>query len=198
VPVASLVRKPDSLTHEEAASLGVTFLTAWIGVMEYARLSKGETLAVIGLGGVGHAAMELAKFHGANAIGLDRNALADPATLKNVRADVVLDTVGGPMIETAIQLAAHRGRVVEISGGSERRVSFDIIDFYRNERQLFGVDSLKRDLLAASATLRHLAPAFQAGALTAGRVGAVLPLEQAGDGYRLASEGKSGRVVLKG
>ncbi len=197
VPVASLVRKPESLTHEQAASLGVTFLTAWIGVMEYARLAEGETLAVIGVGGVGHAAMELAKYRGARAIGLDRAALADASTLKKVRADVVIDTVGGPMLATALKLAAHRGRVIEISGGAERLVSFDIIDFYRNELQLCGVDSLKRDLVSAALILRNLAPAFEAGALTAGPVGTVLPLEQAREGYRSVSDGKSGRVVLK-
>ncbi len=195
-PVASLVRKPESLTHEQAASLGVTFLTAWIG-LEYARLSAGERLAVIGVGGVGHAAMELAKYRGAQAIGLDRAALADAATLQNVRAHVVFDTVGGPMFATALTLASHRGRVIEISSGAERRVTFDILDFYRNELQLCGVDSLKRDLVSAALILRNLAPAFEAGALTAGPAGTVVPLEQAREGYRSVSDGKSGRVVLK-
>jgi NADPH:quinone reductase-like Zn-dependent oxidoreductase len=213
VPVASLVRKPESLTYEAAASSGVTFLTAWIGVVEYARLAKGESLAVIGAGGgVGSAAIQLAKYLGARAIAITRSPLPEgsPAArfadvkiateaggLGELRASVVFDTVGGAMIETAIRIAAHRGRVIEISGGSERRVTFDIVDFYRNETQLLGVDSLKRDLLAASDTLRQLVPGFDAGALVPPPVGAVLPLDQAREGYRLAAEGKSGRVVLK-
>lgn len=210
VPRASLVRKPEKLSHEEAASVGVTFLTAWIGVVEYARLSKGETLAVIGAGGgVGSAAIQLAKYLGARAIAITRKPLpADSPAAKfadvrvesaeGIRADVVLDAVGGLMVETALKIAAHRGRVVEISGATERRVSFDIINFYRNESQLLGVDSLKRDLVAASETLRALAPGFEAGALVAPLVSKVLPLEQAREGYRLVAEGSPGRVVLKG
>jgi NADPH:quinone reductase-like Zn-dependent oxidoreductase len=212
VPRASLVRKPGALSHEAAASVGVTFLTAWIGVVEYARLSKGETLAVIGAGGgVGSAAIQLAKYVGARAIAISRGPLpADsPAArcadvriesaegLDACRADVVFDTVGGAMVETALKIAAHRGRVIEISGGKGRRVEFDIVDFYRHELQLIGVDSLKRDLLAASETLHSLAPGFEAGALAAPPVSKVLPLDEAREGYRLVAEGASGRVVLR-
>jgi len=192
VPRASLVRKPEKLTHEEAASAGVTFLTAWIGVIEYAKLSAGETLAVIGAGGVGSAAIQLAKYRGVRAIAIHRGA-----DTSEIKADVVLNTVGGEMFETALKMAAHRGRVVVISPGKERRVSFDILDFYRNERQLFGVDSLKRDLTAAAETLRELTAAFDAGALLPPRLGEVLPLEQAQEAYRLVAAGSNGRVVLK-
>jgi threonine dehydrogenase-like Zn-dependent dehydrogenase len=100
------------------------------------------------------------------------------------------------MIETALQIAAHRGRVVEISGGTERRVSFDLVDFYHQELQLLGVDSLKRDLVAASETLRALAPGFEAGAFVAPRVSKVLRLDQAREGYGSVAAGSAGRVVL--
>jgi NADPH2:quinone reductase len=212
VPRASLVRKPEALTHEAAASAGVTFLTAWIAVAEYARLSKGETLAVIGAGGgVGSAAIQLAKFLGARAIAISRGPLPpeSPAAkladvtlesteaLAGIQADVVLDTVGGAMIETALKLAKHRGRVVEITGPKDRRVSFDIIDFYHQELQLFGVDSLKRDVVAAADTLRALVPGFESGALLPPLVGTVVPLDHAVEGYRTVEKGSSGRVVLR-
>jgi NADPH2:quinone reductase len=211
VPIASLVRKPEALTHEAAASVGVTFLTAWIGVAEYARLAKGQTLAVIGIGGVGSAAIQLAKYLGARAIAIGRGPLAadSPAAkladvtvesadgVGGIRPDVVLDTVGGAMVETALKIAAHRGRVIEITGPKERRVSFDIVDFYHNELQLLGVDSLKRDLVAAAGTLRALVPGFESGALLPPLVSKVLPLEQAREGYELVAKGSAGRVVLK-
>jgi NADPH:quinone reductase-like Zn-dependent oxidoreductase len=210
VPRASLARKPERLTHEEAACCGVTFLTAWLGVVEYARLSKGETLAAIGVGGVGSAAVQLAKYVGARAIAIDKRPppadspvakLADQIVLSaddigGIQADVVLDTVGGAMIETALKIAVHRGRVVEITAGKDRRVNFDIVDFYHHELQLFGADSLKRDLVAASETLRMLLPGFEAGALHAPVVSKVLPLEQAVEAYRLVEQGSPGRVVL--
>ena len=132
VPRASLVRKPEKLTHEQAASVGVTFLTAWIGVIEYAKLSEGETLAVIGAGGVGGAAIQLAKYRRARAVALSRGPLAadSPAAkladavidtsegIGAIEADVVLNTVGGEMFETALKLAKHRGRVIVISPGT--------------------------------------------------------------------------------
>lgn len=192
VPRASLVRKPEKLTHEEAAACGVAFLTAWIGVVEYARLAQGETLAVIGVGGVGSAAIQLAKYLGASTIAITRESLPEP----NLKADVVFDTVGGAMIETALRIAGHRGRVIEITGGKDRRVSFDIIDFYHHELQLLGVDSLKRDLTAAAVTLRALAEGFDSGAFIPPRINKVLPLDQACEGYRLVAEGSPGRVVL--
>ena len=48
VPCNALVHKPQGLTHEQAGSAGVTFLTAWCAVCEYAQLQAGETNAVIG------------------------------------------------------------------------------------------------------------------------------------------------------
>jgi len=192
VPLASLARKPEALSHEEAASVGVTFLTAWIGAVEYAKLVQGETLAVVGVGGVGSAAMQLAKFRGARAIGIERHT-----PVEGIQADVVLNTVGGETFGTALRIARHRGRVVVISPGKERRVSFDILEFYRHERQLFGVDSLKRDLVAASATLRELAAGFESGVLLAPVVSHMLPLEQAREAYELVAKGQSGRVVLR-
>jgi hypothetical protein len=51
VPVASLRRKPKRLSFEQAAAIGVTYLAAWLGVVEYAQLASGETLLVIGAGG---------------------------------------------------------------------------------------------------------------------------------------------------
>src|ERR1700723_2266248 len=72
VPVASLVRKPETLSFDQAACVGVTFVTAWCA-LDYAKLSKGETLAVFGAnGGVGGAAIQIAKRIGAHVIGIHR------------------------------------------------------------------------------------------------------------------------------
>jgi NADPH:quinone reductase len=61
-------------------------------------------------------------------------------------AQVIFDTVGGPMLEPALKSLGHRGRQVDITSVGDRRVSFDLRDFYHNERQLLGVDTrTKRD-----------------------------------------------------
>ena len=221
VPRASLVRKPGRLSHEAAACLGVTFLTAWCGVVEYAGLSAGETLVVIGAGGgVGGAAIQIAKHRGARVIAISNKPLPadspakeladariestenDPVTaLRSFTggrgADVVLDAVGGPMFDSALKMLARRGRLIEITAGKERRVGLDIVDFYHNESQLLGVDTLKRDLSAAAQTLRQLMSGFESGAYLPPPITRILPLERAREAYQLVADGQPGRIVLK-
>ena len=74
VPVASLRRKPKTLSFDEAASVGVTYVAAWCGI-EAAGLKPGETQLLIGAGGgVGSAAAQIARRLGARVIGADRRA----------------------------------------------------------------------------------------------------------------------------
>jgi NADPH:quinone reductase len=57
VPTASLRRKPDRLSFDEAACVGVNYMAAWCGI-EAAALMAGETILLIGAGGgVGSAAV---------------------------------------------------------------------------------------------------------------------------------------------
>jgi NADPH:quinone reductase len=58
-------------------------------------------------------------------------------------ADVVFDTVGGPMFEIALKSLANRDSVLEISSVGERRVSFDLIDFAINLAGFITVRFLK-------------------------------------------------------
>lgn len=218
VPVASLRRKPPRLSHAQAASIGVNFIAAWCGIMGAARLQPGETLAVIGLGGVGGAAAQIAKRHGARVIGIDRHRplpgspvlaaietvltpetddlVAQLAELTGGGAQVVFDTVGGSMFETALRMLALRGRLVEISASDRRQVSFDLADFYHNESQLFGVDTLKRHLIASATILEDLTAGFEAGFYQPPVIRATYGLGQAQDAYRLVAGGTQGRVVL--
>jgi len=68
------------------------------------------------------------------------------------------------MFEIGLGLLAQRGRQVEITSPTERRVSFDLVNFDHNESQLFGVDTLKRNLTAAARILESLKPGFDSGA----------------------------------
>src|SRR5580693_3369810 len=178
VPVASLRRKPDALSFDQAASVGVNYMAAWCGI-EAAGLKAGETVLLIGAGGgVGSAAAQIARRLGARVIGAERrapqpdapiNAIAEklivgaedlPAEVRAATggkgADVVLDLVGGVMFRSAVNSLALRGRLVEIVATGQREVSFDLADFYHNESRLFGVDTLKRDLSASAEVLEVL------------------------------------------
>ena len=220
VPVASLVRKPASLSHEQAACVGVNFVTAWCA-LDYAKLSQGETLAVFGAnGGVGGAAIQIAKHLGAHVIGIlqgDPGSATPSAKLADFLldsgdpemgtrlrahtagrgADVIFNTAGGPIFGIALTLLAHRGRQVEITSPTERRVAFDLVDFYHNESQLFGLDTLKQDLTASGRILEKLRAAFDSGVYQPPIVAKIMPLAQAPQAYELVAKGERGRVVLK-
>jgi NADPH:quinone reductase len=74
IPVASLRRKPRTLSFDEAAAAGVNYMAAWCGI-EAAGLKAGETVLLIGAGGgVGSAAAQIARRLGARVIGVERSA----------------------------------------------------------------------------------------------------------------------------
>jgi NADPH:quinone reductase-like Zn-dependent oxidoreductase len=219
VPVASLRRKPGPLTHAQAASIGVTFAAAWLGVVEYAHLRPGETLVVIGVGGVGGAGVEIGRWLGARVIGLDRRP-PDPdspaarmaerivtpdvsesaAVIRGLTAgrgaDVVLNTVGGATFEPSLAMLAPRGRLAVLASPGGRRQGFDLVDFYHNESQLFGVDTLRRDMTASAGLLESLTPGFEDGTFAPPVIDREVPLEQAVEAYRAVAAGARGRIVL--
>jgi NADPH:quinone reductase len=218
VPVASLRRKPKTLSFDEAASVGVNYMAAWCGI-EAAGLQSGETVLLIGAGGgVGSAAAQIARRLGARVIGADRraprpnapiNAIADaliigaddlPAEVRAATggkgADVILDLVGGVMFRSAVNSLGPRGRLVEIAATGQREVSFDLADFYHNESRLFGVDTLKRDLTASAEVLDALTPGFVAGDYRAAPIEKTCGLGEAREAYRRVAAGATGRIVL--
>jgi NADPH:quinone reductase len=221
IPEAALSRKPSRLDHAQAASVGVTFVVAWLGLADYAAQKPGEDVAIVGVsGGVGGAVAQLARAHGAaHVIGIDRRppAEASPAAScidvyvaadGDVRAavrmhtgghgaDVVFDTVGGVLFETALGCLAHKGRLIEIAATGRRRVEFDLLDFYHNENRLFGADSRKLDLVASSAILDRLVPLFEDGRLEAPLVDRALPLARGIEAYQAVAAGARGRVVIE-
>jgi NADPH:quinone reductase len=219
VPVASLRRLPKRLSFDDGASIGVTYMAAYLGVVEAANLQAGETLAIIGAGGgVGGAAGQMAKRIGARVVGIDRGEPHAEAPIRGIAqplligvpdagaairtatagrgAEVVLDTVGGVLFRQALAALALRGRLVEISSTGTREVSFDLIDFYHNESRLFGVDTLKRDLVASARILEALTEGFEAGDYRAAPLAGSYPLAEAGAAYRRVAEGTPGRIVL--
>ncbi len=221
VPIASLRRKPRVLSLEQAAVVGVTYLAAWLGLVEYAQIRAGEVLLVVGAnGGVGSAVAQIGKAKGARVIGADRSplhqgapasrALDDFILLDNrelqvslaelnrgQKADVVFDTVGGTMFEAALKSLKHRGRLVEIASTGGRRVSFDLIDFYHNESRLLGVDTRARDAVESGALLEALTPSFEQDTFQPPAIDRAFRLSEGVAAYAQVSRGQvRGRLVL--
>jgi NADPH2:quinone reductase len=219
VPVASLRRKPEILSFDQAASVGVNYMAAWCG-LEAVNLKACETVLLIGAGGgVGGAAAQIARRLGARVIGADRRAPHRDAPINSIAekqilgakdlpaevraatggkgADVVFDLVGGIMFRNAVNSLALRGRLVEIAATGGREVSFDLADFYHNESRLYGVDTLKRDLTASAEVLEALTAGFVAGDYRAAPIAQTCGLDEAQEAYRKVAAGTAGRVVLR-
>lgn len=222
VPVAALVRKPQRLSFDEAATVGVNFVTAWLGAIEAARLDKDETLAVFGVsGGVGGAVAQIGAARGARVIGIDRTAPLPDAPAATVvehfitldadtkrvadqirqasggrGADVIYDAVGGVTTPAALAGLAHRGRLVVISAVGTRVVELDLRDFYRNESRMLGVDSGKLGVVESGGRLAVLSPYFESGAFRPLPINRSYRLDEGQDAYAAVAGGTRGRIVI--
>jgi NADPH:quinone reductase-like Zn-dependent oxidoreductase len=90
IPVASLATKPRSLSFEQAAGVPIAAETAYRALHEAARLAPGQTVLIHGAaGGVGSAAVQIAKAQGARVIGTASSN--NHAFLKSLGVDQVID-----------------------------------------------------------------------------------------------------------
>jgi len=97
----NLVRLPDSMDFETAASLGCRFITSFRAVVDQGQVSAGQWVAVHGCGGVGLSAIMIAKALGAQVIAVDIGAhqlsfaaeLGAIATINASETDNVVDAV---------------------------------------------------------------------------------------------------------
>ena len=99
----NLVSIPENISFETAASLGCRFATSYRGIVQVAKVQPGEWVAVFGCGGVGLAAVMIAKSRGARVIGVDTShAARDRAKLAG--AEIVLDSVHDDVVAVTRKL----------------------------------------------------------------------------------------------
>lgn len=132
-PQWQLALKPDNVDHLQAAAVPLAVLTAWQGLFEAITLRGGERVLVhAAAGGVGHLAVQLAKWAGAYVIGTAsarnfeyvRSLGADEVIDYNVApfeevvapVDVVFDAVGGEIISRSFKVVKSGGSFVTIAG----------------------------------------------------------------------------------
>lgn len=144
VPAGALRAKPEALGWQEAAAYPVAYLTAWVALVRCARVEPGEWVLVHGAaGGVGLAAVDLAKALGARVIAVassaeKRDAIArlyapdalipaGPGFREAVKtltddkgADVIFDPVGGDVFDESTRCIAFGGRLLVIGFASGR------------------------------------------------------------------------------
>jgi NADPH:quinone reductase len=221
VEADAVVEKPKNLSWEEAAGIGVPFVTAMEGFRRAGMPNNDETVLVMGVNGkVGQAAVQIASWRGARVIGVVRRneayeghansrvdvieaSATDVAT--RVReltggkgADIVFNTVGDPYFQAAHQSLALRGRQVLIAA-IDRIVQFNILEFYRGQHTYVGVDTLGLSSAATGAVLKELVPGFASGHLKPFpiRPAAIYSLENAKSAFVAVAGSSRDRVILR-
>jgi NADPH2:quinone reductase len=191
VPVEAVQPKPRGLTYEQAATVGIPYLTAWHSIIDVAALKEGEMVLITGTtGAVGDAAARIAKrVCRATVLGTARrhtdtvrlrllDYIDDLADLsagsislpEQIRAktggrgvNVVFDVVGGSLFEPCLQCLAFGGRQIAIASSPNSKVTFNLVDFYHNQSHLMGVDSIQLSFKDSGRLLRSLLPYFESG-----------------------------------
>ena len=129
---AAIARKPDGISHEQAAAIPVAGMTAWQALFDRGGLESGQTALIAGAaGGVGHLAVQFAKHAGARVIGTGSSRNRDfvlglgadeyvDYTEQDVGeavsgVDVAFDTVGGETTESLVPTLREGGILVTIA-----------------------------------------------------------------------------------
>jgi len=148
VPESQCLKLPDKMSFVDAAAMALVYDTSWFALRDRARYQVGDSVLVLGAtGGVGLAAVQLAKAMGAKVlagvsswdkadiardagahvvIDLSRSNLYDNLreqvyeVTSNRGADVVLDPLGADIFDAAIRAVAWRGRYVVIGFAAGR------------------------------------------------------------------------------
>ncbi|MCC6624442.1 MAG: zinc-binding dehydrogenase [Deltaproteobacteria bacterium] len=214
VPAASLVPKPQRFTYEEAASVSLTFLTAWHMLVARAEVRPGELVLVHAAGsGVGVAAIQIARFLGARVIAtasrddkreaalslgadhaLDGRDDGWPKKVKELSGgrgvDVVFEHVGGETFERSLRVLARAGRVVTCGATAG-------IDVKLNLRHLFfKALSILGSTMGTRGEYHQLAALYEGGHFRP-IVDRVLPLAEVREAHRaLEAREVFGKVVL--
>jgi NADPH:quinone reductase len=208
-----LVPLPDGASFEEGAAFLLTFLTAWIPLTRQVRIGPGSVVLVhAGAGGVGSAAIQVASHLGASVVATastEEKRLvglklgADEAygydEFEGVKADVVLDSVGGDVFARSFGVLKPLGTVIAIgfAGGWWEPLDPGPLVGRNVGLQGFYLGRLMRHRPeVVREAISEVHGLWEQGAVKP-LVGATFPLEEAPEAHRLIEERRSvGKVVL--
>jgi NADPH:quinone reductase-like Zn-dependent oxidoreductase len=217
-PVSDLARKPAGIDHVEAAGAPMAVLTAWQYLIDLGHdvpnpftgtvhrpvpITPGTTLLVNGAaGGVGHFAVQLAKWKGAHVIAvasgrheqflrkLGADEFVDYTTTRAEDVaggvDLVIDAVGGPDSARFLHMLKRGGTMLPVF-------------FAEYDPQVtagLGVTVSTAQVRSSGAQLAELGRLFDAGTLQVG-VDSTYPLSEAAAAHTRAAQGHiQGKIVL--
>ncbi|MFT4052050.1 MAG: NADP-dependent oxidoreductase [Microbacterium sp.] len=208
VPTLSVARKPPSLSHVEAAGVPLAALTAWGLIVETAHAREGQRILVhAGAGGVGHFAVQLAAYFGAQVTAtgsatnlpwlreLGASVVIDYATTRfedvTADVDVVIDLVGNVLDDTgtrSLRVLRPGGLYVMVPTGSWPG--------YAEAAEAAGVRATSYKMIPDGGVLATIGRLLESGAIQV-YIDRVFPLAEAADAHRELERGHTrGKIVL--
>ena len=225
VPASAVYALPDGLSIDDAAAVPIEFGTADDCLFEFGRLVAGQTVLIqAGAGGVGLAAIQLAKAAGASLIlatassddrldrlrefGLDHGinyATTDVATevlrlTERRGVDLVVDPVGGRTLESSIASLAYRGRVSWVGRAGREDHPPEIWPIMQKNGSITGVFLGAEFAIQPQRTramVESLLARVASGELRSS-IDRIFPLSEAAEAHRyIESRQAFGRVLLR-
>jgi NADPH:quinone reductase-like Zn-dependent oxidoreductase len=200
IRAAVIAKKPERLSHVDAAALALTGLTAIDSIEGTLKLQRGETILIQGgAGGVASYAIQFAKYLGARVITttsaanlayvrslgadevIDYNAQDFTKMVKN--CDAVFDTVGGDVAQKSFAVLKPGGRAAFIASGAQAP---------KPDRS--DVTALRPPVPRSRKAMERIAQLFEAGAIRPPEI-KLFGLSQAAEAHRL-SQGRHFRGKL--
>jgi len=204
-PADQLAMKPAGIGHPEAAAGCLAALTAWQAFADYGKLKSGQRVLIhAAAGGVGHFAVQIAKYIGAYVIGtasaenrefvlglgadqhIDYRSEDVSAVVRGV--DFVLDTIGGENIDQSLKTMKKGGTIVSIPTGANEKVA--------EKAAAAGMKGLTMSVQSSGEDMEHIAQMLGDGTLKA-VVSNVFPFEKMGEAHLQVETHKTrGKTVV--
>ena len=211
---------PDNLDDRTAGGIPVAYLTAQTALMQ-AGFESGKTVLAPAIGGsVGNAVTQLARAQGAkyaistttstlkaeqakslgyqHVIDLSREPLADG--VKRITggggADIVIESVGGPLTGQALSALAPNGALITLGYSAGRSATIDLTDLIWKRARMSGFSLFAEPSAMIAAAWKTILPLFASQSVRP-VLEKVFPLEEATEALRHLTEDRPfGRVVL--
>ena len=222
----TLIRVPEHMTFAEAAAIPNVFITAYDALLTNARLHAGENVVITAAAsGIGTATIQLARIFGADrVIGTTRDAakadalidvgatdvidISEAGYADKVRAmtgdeygaDVIIDSVGGPMFADNLDALALEGRFVSVGRNGGRMGEIDLDKLAARRASLLGTTFRTRTpqqtFRCFEVFVEGCADALADGSIR-GIVDRTFPFTQLHDAHQyMLADGQVGKIVL--
>ncbi len=215
VPTVNVIPKPSAISWTDAAAFPLTFLTAWHMLVSKAQVRAGDTVLVhAGGSGVGSAAIQIARLHGARvfttagtdaklakarALGADigLNYKTNPDWSKKVYqltnrrgVDIVIEHVGAATWDHSIRVLRRGGRLVTCGATTGGEVSLHLQRLFFKNLEILG------STMGTKAELHRIVHLMASGDLKP-MVDQVLPLADIQEAHRILEAREAfGKVVI--